>query len=99
MTTQLVIMNRSAVVVATDSTVTVTTENGKLHYNGANKIYGVSNEAPVVVMVNGEARFCGIPWDTIIKDFRDSKYNLKDAASIDDYCNSFIKYMIWERVA
>ena len=93
MTTQLLMMNRSAVVVGADSAVTVTAEGGKLHYHGTNKIYGVSNDAPVVVMVNGSSRFFGIPWETVIKDFRESKYNLRSARTMEEYCESLISYI------
>jgi len=62
-------MNRIGVALAADSAVTIGHEANKI-YTSADKLYQLSNEAPIGVMVYGNANFVGMPWETIIKSYR-----------------------------
>ena len=64
MTSEVAIINHSAIVVAADSAVTVGRD--KVH-TSANKIFAVSNASPIGAMINGYAEFAGIPWETLLR--------------------------------
>jgi hypothetical protein len=86
-------MNKSAVVIAADSAMTVNVNGGKLHYHGVSKVHGVSTAHPIAIMNYGSANFAGMPWETIIKQFRDKIRNHEQYASMEGYCDEFIRFM------
>jgi hypothetical protein len=69
MTAEVAVINRIGVALAADSAVTIGHEANKI-YTSADKLYQLSNEAPIGVMVYGNANFVGMPWETIIKSYR-----------------------------
>ncbi|WP_040266801.1 hypothetical protein [Pseudomonas rhodesiae] len=75
MTAEIAIMSRTAVVLAADSATTVTTwKNGELekrYFKGANKLYELSRQAPVGLMIFGSAALQTVPWELYIKSFRE----------------------------
>lgn len=71
MTTEIVLMNSSAVVLAADSTVTISANGSRVHYPGVDKIFGLTTGHSVGIMINGNANFLTIPWDAVVKQFRD----------------------------
>jgi len=75
MTSEVVIMNRRAIAVAADSAVTVTSiVNGrreKKYYKGANKVFELSNHQPVAAMIFNMADLHSVPWEIIIKSYRE----------------------------
>lgn len=85
MTAEIAILNKQAVALAADSAVST---SNKI-FRSANKIFSLSKVAPVAIMVYSHADFCGIPWETIIKEYR--KYNgLKKHDTLNEYvCNFF----------
>lgn len=93
MTAEIVIMNKSAIALAADSAVTVRDSNakGKI-FNTANKVFSLSKYAPVGIMVSGGASVMGIPWEIVIKRFRDELKTDK-CDSIDEYCDKFFGFV------
>ena len=72
MTAEVAVLNRQAVALAADSAVTIeTSEGGAKAWPSANKIFGMSHRHPVGVIVYGGADLMGIPWETIVKMYRD----------------------------
>jgi hypothetical protein len=72
MTCEVAVMNKYAVVIASDSAVTTSDQNGVERYSkGGNKIFQLSHFEPVGVMLFGSATLNGVPWEIIIKAFRD----------------------------
>ena len=71
MTTEIAIMNRSALVLAADSAATIIftdpQSNGHRMYNSANKLFALSKYHPVGIMSYGNASLMEIPWEMIIK--------------------------------
>lgn len=63
-------MNTGAVALAADSAVTIHASSGAKVYNTVNKLFSLSVGAPVGVMVWGGAELCGVPWETLIKEYR-----------------------------
>ena len=64
-------MNRQAVALAADSAVTVRSQVGGKAWQSANKIFGLSRHHSIGVMVYGQAELLGLPWETVIKSYRD----------------------------
>lgn len=81
------ILNREAVAVAADSAATF----GKSYKTNftSNKIFRLSEAAPVGVSIYGEDSFCGIiPWETVISEFRRTLGN-ETFDFIDQYVDKF----------
>jgi len=70
MTAEIVIMNKKAVALAADSAGTVTGPLGKKINNSQNKLFMLSKYEPIGIMVYNSSDFMGIPWETIIKEYR-----------------------------
>lgn len=70
MTAEIAVMNREAIALAADSAVTLDFSSGPKVFSSANKIFALSAQQPVGVMVFGGASFVGMPWETIIKEVR-----------------------------
>ncbi|MCG8509086.1 MAG: hypothetical protein MI741_07635 [Rhodospirillales bacterium] len=96
MTTEIAIMNKSALALAADSAVTisVTGPQGRSHkvLNTANKLFALSKYAPVGLMVYGNAAMLGIPWETIVKMYRE-KVGDKVFPSLEGYARSFFRFL------
>jgi hypothetical protein len=84
MTSEVVIANSSAVALAADSAVTI----GKSKiYNSAIKLFSLSKTEPVGVMIYGSANLLEVPWETLIKSYRNNlgskKYDTLEEYSYD----------------
>ncbi|MFC3039417.1 hypothetical protein ACFOGI_04075 [Virgibacillus xinjiangensis] len=71
MTAEVVIMNKLGMSLAADSAITSGRDGIQKVYNSANKLFSLSREHPVGIMVYGAASFMEVPWDVIIKSYRD----------------------------
>jgi len=96
MTTEIAVMNKSGIALAADSAVTVAshTPKGKKIkiFNTANKLFALSKHAPVGIMTYGNATLMGIPWETIIKCYRQSLDKTK-LGTTKDYCDNFFDFL------
>ena len=63
MTAEIVIMNREAVALASDSAVTSISGSGSKIFTSANKLFSLSRYNPVGVMIHGNATLMGVPWE------------------------------------
>ena len=89
MTAEIALLNKTAVALAADSAVTLS-ESGKI-YPG-NKLFALSRYQPVGVMIYNNAEFMGVPWETLIKMYRQSLGS--DAKpTIYEYLESFLEYI------
>lgn len=91
MTAEIAILNSNAVALAADSAVTVGREAGKV-YASADKLFQMSNTAPVGIMLYGQSTFLGVPWETMIKCYRSELRN-KTFPKLADYLQDFIRYV------
>ena len=75
MTAEALIMNKHAVVLAADSAATVSNLSAGAgrdrYFKGSNKIFQLSNHNPVGVMIYGNLELHGVPWEILIKEFRE----------------------------
>ena len=96
MTTEVAILNKQAVAIASDSASTGYDEYGRPIFSTANKIFRLSHNEPVAIMIYGSASYMGIPWETVIKVFSDklgdTRYN-----ALHDYGKRFIQFLEEER--
>ncbi|WP_226586051.1 hypothetical protein [Halobacillus litoralis] len=92
MTAEVAIMNKTGVALAADSAVTVGSRGFKKIYNSANKLFSLSKIHPVGIMINGSANFMSIPWETIIKEYRDYLGDVK-FDSFSSYSTHFWEYV------
>ncbi len=90
MTAEVAILNSSAIAIAADSAVTI--GRGKKIYNSALKVFTLSKTAPVGIMVYGNAGLLQVPWETIIKIYRE-KLKTKSFPKLEDYAEDFIAFL------
>lgn len=92
MTAEIAILNRSAVALAADSAVTAKEKDSLKIYNTVNKLFTLSKHHPVGIMIYGSANIMGVPWETIIKIFR-QKLRDKRYDTLDEYAESLITFL------
>ncbi|MBY6053265.1 hypothetical protein [Cytobacillus firmus] len=92
MTAEIAIMNRQGIALAADSATSTILGTGFKVYNSANKLFALSKIHPVGIMVYGNSAFMNIPWETLIKVFRENlgtkKYDL-----LEGYATEFINFL------
>ena len=88
-TSEILIMNNSAIAMAADSAVTV---GNRKTYTGVNKLFMLSNNPPMGIMIFGNANFEIFPMETLIKEFR-KKYDFKELGNINKIHVKFIEYL------
>ncbi|MCJ0931853.1 hypothetical protein [Virgibacillus halodenitrificans] len=71
MTAEVAIMNKLGMALAADSAITSGRDGVQKVYNSANKLFSLSKHHPVGIMVYGAASFMEVPWDIIIKSYRE----------------------------
>ncbi|MFJ3716584.1 hypothetical protein [Streptomyces sp. NPDC090057] len=94
MTAEAVVMNKSAVAMAADSAVTIASgRRGVKTYDTVNKLFELVEGAPVGIMVYDNSELCGMPWETIIKCYRESRSG-KCFDRLEDYAEDFLQFII-----
>lgn len=102
MTSEVVLMNRRAIALAADSASTITRwvrgERKSRYFKGTNKIFQLSHSAPVGMMINGAGSLQGVPWETLVKTFRDS-YLKQDFDKLSEYPTALLSWIEGNREA
>lgn len=96
MTSEVALLNKSAIALAADSATTVTyweKDKPKTRYfKGANKVFNLSRSHPVGVMTFAAANLNGVPWEIIIKSYRSHlKANSHDQLA--EYATDFFNFI------
>lgn len=94
MTAEIAIINKSAIVLAADSAITIGSagRKGKPRvWKTSNKIFSLSPENDIAIMIYGNGSFCGVPWETIIKIFAQEK-NVR-FSSIEHCKTDFLRFV------
>lgn len=86
------ILNKQGVAIAADSAVTVAGANNRKVYNSANKIFTLSKYHPVGVAIYNNAQFMGIPWETLIKEYR-KQLGEKNFEYLEEYKDDFFNWL------
>lgn len=92
MTAEIAILNKSAVALAADSAGTVDHAGSVKIYNTTNKLFGLSKYEPIAIMVYGNAEFMGVPWETLIKLFRED-FGERALGSVREYGAEFLSFL------
>jgi hypothetical protein len=97
MTAEIAIMNKEAIAIAADSAVTSREERGTKIFTSANKIFALSKYHPIGIMIYGNSNFMDVPWETIIKIYR-NKLGKKDFDTLKEYADDFINFLSKENL-
>lgn len=92
MTAVVGILNKYAVAIAADSAVTIDGNGGRKIFNKANKVFTLSKQHPVGIMIYNSASFMNTPWETIIKVYR-KKLGSNSFPTLIEYEQDFISYL------
>jgi len=92
MTSEIAVMNKSAIALAADSAMTIPSSPYPKIYNQAIKLFRLSKIHPVGIMIYGDAEIMLHPWELIIKKFR-SKLGKNKFNKIEEYAKEFICYI------
>lgn len=92
MTAIVGILNKRAAVMAADSAVTVRNDKGVKIYNTATKIFSLSDEHPIGVMIYDNVEFMGTPWDLIFNLYRKERGG-RACQSVQEYAEEFIRFL------
>ena len=93
MTTEIAIMNKSAIALAADSAVSFSKPDGQLKiYNTVNKLFALSKYEPVGIMIFGTAELMGLPWETIIKVYR-ARLGSKKFSTLEHYAEDVLSFL------
>jgi len=92
LTAEVVIMNKYGVALATDSALTVMGGANYRTFRSGNKLFSLSPYYPVAVMFYGSPALCGIPWESLVKDYRQT---LAKAAfrSVEEYAKGLLEHL------
>lgn len=96
LTAEIVIMNKHGLSLAADSAITSGQEGVRKVYNSANKLFSLSEQHPIGMMVYGSASFMEVPWDIILKTFS-NKLGNKKFMHLSDYMNYFLEFLQEEK--
>ncbi len=82
-------MNQDVIALAADSAITVDSEKT---YNGVNKIFMLSNDPPMGIMIFGLAKFENISMETLIKEYS-KKTDFEKLKNIINIKKDFLEYL------
>ena len=91
MTTCIAVMNRTAVALSADSTVSIPYGSGTKHFQGVSKVLAAHVKDPVGVMVYGTPHFAGLPWEIVIEEFR--QQHRTSQPHVKDHTRLFFKFL------
>jgi hypothetical protein len=94
-TAEIAVMNKHGVALAADSAVTINTGSaaqGSKIYVSANKIFALSKYRPVAIMIYDSAEIMGMPWEIVIKSYRNHLGD-EEFSHIEDYVQDFARFI------
>lgn len=92
MTAEIGVLNKQAVALAADSAVTIRGAFGHKIFNHANKLFMLSKCHPVGIMIYGNAEITGVPWETVIKMYREYLDD-RNLDYLEDYSKDFLEFL------
>ena len=93
MTSEIGILNKNGVVLAADSAVTISNGINSKVFNSARKLFTLSKEHSVGIMIYGNASFMGVPWEIIIGEYKKA-IGTKVLDSTAKYVDEFINFIL-----
>jgi hypothetical protein len=92
MTTEIAVLNRLGIALAADSAVTISGGGTTKVFESADKLFELSSIHPVGLMLNGNMDCFGVPWEIIIKDFREI-HGSDIHRPIEQWAKDFIRFV------
>ncbi|MEM9122636.1 MAG: hypothetical protein AAGB03_04870 [Pseudomonadota bacterium] len=92
MTSEVLLMNRSAVAMAADSAVTITSDQGQKIYQSVDKVFQLIDDRPIGIMIYNNAEIMNVPWETIISLYREEAAG-KSFDTIEGYAADFFLFI------
>lgn len=94
MTSEVLVMNRHAVALAADSAMTISSDRigEKKYVKGVNKLFELSHHQPVGAMIFGSAELSHVPWEVVVKAFRDT-LGKNACSTIQAYADKFCEFV------
>ena len=94
MTAEVCVMNRLGIALAADSAVTLPSrgDNENKIYTSVDKMFNLSFEAPVGVMIFGNASYLELMWETIVKEYR-RRLGARRYDFLREYADDFLKFL------
>ena len=96
MTAEIAVMNKTAVALAADSAATLEMEKVHKIYM-VNKLFALSERHEVGIMIYGIPELLGVPWETIIKMYRE-KLGTKKFRTMKEYSKDLISFIENDKV-
>lgn len=96
MTVEVAVMNRSAVALAADSTVTMSGAFGQTNSDASEKLFSLGSNRAVGVMVYGNALFAGVPMETVLKEFQ-KRLGSRTCGRVEEYAHAFVRFLESDR--
>ncbi len=91
MTAEIVVMNRQGAALAADSAVTLA--SSKI-FNTANKLYMLAPNYPVGILVYNNSTFMNLPWEVVIKEYKDNVLEKKRKfKKLEECADDFISFL------
>lgn len=98
MTAEVVLMNKASVAMAADSAVTISQgRSGFKTFHTVNKMFELKRGSGIGVMIYSNAEFNGVPWETVIKRFRQNRPGFHPHLS--DYVDELLDYLRTDEAA
>lgn len=91
MTAEVAVLNKSAVAPAADSAMSVRVGNTEKTYP-TNKLFALTKQRPIGIMIYNNAEFMNIPWETIIKMYRHELGSI-GKATVRAYAEDFLGFI------
>jgi ribosomal protein L17 len=92
MTTEIAVANKLGIALAADSAVTISGGGRVKVFDTADKLFELSLQSPIGVMINGNMDCIGVPWEILVKDFRESE-GLRERPTVQDWATDFLAYV------
>jgi hypothetical protein len=92
MTAEVAVLNKHGIAMAADSAITSGRDGIQKVYHTANKLFSLSKVHPIGLMIYGSASFMEIPWEVIIKSYRE-KLGDQTFLHVTDYVEDFFNFL------
>lgn len=93
MTSEVLMLNKDAVVIAADSAVTTGHDPHPRYSKAANKIFDLSIHGNVAVTIFAAAEVDLVPWELVLKQFRRHDSNNPQLSKLEDYATAFVAWL------
>lgn len=91
MTAEVALLNKQATALAADSKAMFGSGLTVKTYDSVDKLFALSRDHPVGVMIYGNAEFMRVPWEVIIKEFRET-HGATARADVHAWSRDFFEY-------